>query len=115
MNSEMREAMARASARSCQAQHGQGVAQAGEAEADAALVGGFFLLALEGPVGGVQHVVQHAGGDLDDFAEGLEIKLGLFGEGVVREQGQVDGAQAAAAIGRQGLLRGWWPRSARNS
>ncbi len=87
-----------------QAQHGQGVAQAGEAEADAALVGGFFLLPFQGPVGGVQHVVQHAGGHLDHFTESVEVELGLFGEGVLDEQGQVDGTQAAAAVRRQGLF-----------
>jgi hypothetical protein len=64
-----------------QAQHGQRVAQAGEAEADAALVGGFLLLALERPVGGVEHVVEHAGGDADDFGKASKVELGLLGEG----------------------------------
>ncbi len=87
-----------------QAQHGQRVAEAGIAEADAALVGGFLLLALERPVGGVEHVVEHAGGDADDFAESVEIEFRLLGERVLDVQGQVDRAQAAAAVGRQRLF-----------
>ena len=87
-----------------QAQHGQRVAEAGVAEADAALVGGFLLLAFERPVGGIEHVVEHAGGDADDFAEGVEIEFGLLGERVFDVQGQVDRAQTAAAVGGQRLF-----------
>lgn len=37
-----------------QAQHGQGIARAGIAQADAALVGGFLGLTLQRPVGGIR-------------------------------------------------------------
>ena len=46
-----------------QVQHGQRIAQAGEAQADAALVRGFLLLLRQRPDGGVEHVVEHARGD----------------------------------------------------
>ena len=70
-----------------QAQHAQRVAEAGEAEADAALVGASALL-VERPVGDVEHVVEHARRDLDDdFAERREVELGLgLGERVPDEQ-----------------------------
>ncbi|MPM84255.1 hypothetical protein SDC9_131326 [bioreactor metagenome] len=87
-----------------QAEHGQRIAEAGEAEADAALVGGFLLLAFERPVGGVEDVVEHAGGHAADFGEGVEVELGLAREGVAHEQGEVDRTQAAAAIRRQRLF-----------
>ena len=88
-----------------QAEHRQGVAEAGEAEADAALVGGFLGLALERPVGRIEDVVEHPGGHTDDFGEGVEIEAGGVGEGVADEQRQVDRAEAAAAVGRQRLFR----------
>ena len=53
-----------------QAQHDQRVAQAGEAEADAALGLRFGVLLRQRPVGGVEHVVEHAHRDVDDPAEG---------------------------------------------
>ena len=87
-----------------QAQHGQGVAQAGEAEADAALGLGFGELLLEGPVGGFEHVVEHADRGFDGLAEAGEVEAGLVGEGVLDVQREVDRAQAAAAVGGQGLL-----------
>ena len=87
-----------------QAQHAQRVAEAGEAEADAALVGGFFLLAIERPGGHVEHVVEHARRHLDHFGEGIEVEGGHVGERVVHEQRQVDRAEAAAAVGRQRLF-----------
>ena len=87
-----------------QAQHGQRVAEAGEAEADAALVGGFLRLALERPVRRIEDVVQHAGGDTTDFGEGVEVEAGGVGEGVADKQRQVDRTQAAAAIRRQRLF-----------
>jgi hypothetical protein len=60
-----------------QAQHGQGVAQAGEAEADAALGLGFGVLLLERPVGGFEHVVEHADRGLDGLAEAGEVEAAL--------------------------------------
>jgi hypothetical protein len=47
-----------------QAQHDERVAQAGEAEADAALGHGFVVLLRQRPVGHVEHVVEHADRDL---------------------------------------------------
>jgi hypothetical protein len=87
-----------------QAQHDQGIAQAGEAEADAALGLRFGMLLFQRPVGGVEHVVEHAHRGVDGLAEGGEVEAGLVAEGVLDEQGQVDRAQAAAAVGRQRLL-----------
>jgi len=87
-----------------QLEHVQGIAQARETEADTALVHGFLLLVGERPVGGIEHVVQHAGRDLDDFAEGSEIESSLFSEWVADKMRQIDRAQAAAAIGRQRLF-----------
>jgi hypothetical protein len=85
-----------------QAKHGQRITEAGVAEADATLVGGFLLLALERPVGGIEHVVEHARRDADDFGESVEIELGLFGESILDVQRQVDRTQAAAAVGGSG-------------
>jgi hypothetical protein len=55
-------------------------------------------------VGCVQDVVQHADGNADDFGEGVEVEFRLFGEGIMDEQRQVDGTQAATAVGRQRLF-----------
>ena len=55
-------------------------------------------------MGGFQHVVEHAGGDADDFGKAVEIEISLFGERVLDEAGQVDRTQAAAAVGRQRLF-----------
>ena len=89
-----------------QAQHGQRVAQARKAHANAALGGGFGALLLQRPEGDIQHVVQraHLGGD--DFFKGVEVKhrLAAFAKGVAHEAGEDDGAKIAAAVGRQGLL-----------
>ncbi len=85
-------------------QHDQGVAQSGETEANTALAGGFFCLLFERPMGGIQDVVQHAGGYIHYFAQCVVIKAGVGREGVAHEQGQVDRAQAAATIGRQRLF-----------
>ena len=87
-----------------QLEHDQGVAEAGEAQADAALVLRFLELLLERPVRGVEHVVEHAHRTVDDAAEGGEIEAGALAEGVRDEQRQVDRAQAAAAVGRQRLF-----------
>ena len=89
-----------------QAQHGQGVAHAGEAHANAALGGRLVALLLQRPVGHVQHVVQcaHLGGH--HLLEGVEVERGrpVHAERVAHEAREDDGAQVAAAIGRQGLL-----------
>jgi hypothetical protein len=87
-----------------QAEHDQRVAQAGEAQAHAALGLRFGVLLRERPVGGVEHVVEHADGDVDHLAEAGVIELGLVAEGVPDEGRQVDRAQAAAAVGRQRLF-----------
>jgi hypothetical protein len=55
-------------------------------------------------VGGVEHVVEHAGRHVDAAAEAGVVELGLRREGMRDEAGEVDRAQAAAAVGRQRLL-----------
>jgi len=87
-----------------QTQHAQGVAQAGIAQTDTALVGGFLTLAVERPGGHVKDVVEHARRDLDDLAESGKVEGGLGRECILDEQGQVDRPEAAAAIGWQRLL-----------
>jgi hypothetical protein len=80
------------------------VAEAGEAEADAALVVGFLALPFERPGGDVEDVVEHARGYLDHFAESGKVELGALAEGVLDEGRQVDRPQAAAAVRRQRLF-----------
>ena len=87
-----------------QAHHHQGVAQAQEAQADAALGGRFGALLFQRPHGGVQHVVEHAHGHGNALLEGGEVKAGVRLESVAHVADQVDRAQVAAAVGGQGLL-----------
>jgi hypothetical protein len=105
MNSEI---LARHVARTvgvvAQLEHDQRIAEAGEAEADPALVLRFLELLFERPVCGVEHVVEHAHRGVDHLAEGGEVEAGLLAERVLDEQRQVDRAQAAAAVGRQRLF-----------
>ncbi len=58
----------------------------------------------QGPLGGDQHVVQHAHGNAGGLAQGFEIERCLFGEGVSNVHRQIQATQAAAAIVRQGLF-----------
>jgi hypothetical protein len=60
-----------------QLQHDQRVAEAGEAESDAALRGGFGLLLGQRPARDVEHVVEHAHGDVDHAAEAVEVERGV--------------------------------------
>jgi hypothetical protein len=62
------------------------------------------VLLVERPVRGVEHVVEHADRGSMVLPKADEVEAGLVAEGVLDEQGQVDRAQAAAAVGRQGLL-----------
>ena len=87
-----------------QAQHDQRIAQAGKAEADAALAGRLALLLRQRPGGHLKNVVEHANGHRHRFLERLEIKTRLFLEGVMNKARQVDRAKAAAAVGRQRLF-----------
>ncbi len=87
-----------------QPEHDEGVAEAGVTEPDAALGIGLGLLLRQRPVGGVEHVVQHARGQFHDAAEAGIVELGLRRERMRDEARQVDRAQAAAAVGRQRLF-----------
>ena len=89
-----------------QVQQSQGVAQAGEAHADAALVGGFLLLLGQRPPGHVEHVVEHAHLRAHGFFKSGEVEFGGATEtkGVAHKTRQDDRAQIAATVGRQGLL-----------
>jgi hypothetical protein len=87
-----------------QAQHHQRVAQPGEAQPHATLRVGLGQLRGQRPDGDVQHVVQHARGRLRDGGEGLVVEARGGLERVADEAGEVDGAQAAAAVGRKRLL-----------
>ena len=89
-----------------QAQHGQGIAHAGEAHANTALGGRLRTLLLQGPVGHIQHVVQRAHLGSNHLLESVEIKMRLTGKakGVAHKARQDDGPEVTAAVGRQGLL-----------
>ena len=52
----------------------------------------------------IQNVVKHARRNPHHFGKAVEVEFSLLAKGVVHEQSQVDGAQAAAAIGGQGLF-----------
>jgi hypothetical protein len=54
-------------------------------------------------VGHVEHVVQHADATAH-LAEAVEVEAAFSLNGFLDEQGQVDRAQAAAAVGRQRLF-----------
>ncbi len=89
-----------------QPQHGEGVAQAREAHADAPLGRGFGTLLRQRPEGDVQHVVERAHLRGHAGRERVEIEGRLAGEAerVAHEARQDDGAEVAAAVGRQRLF-----------
>ncbi len=87
-----------------QVQHHQRVAQPGEAEPDAPLRVRLGELGRQRPHGDVQHVVQHARRGLRDGGEGVVVEARVRLERIAHEVGQVDGAEAAAAVGRQRLF-----------
>ena len=87
-----------------QSQHHQRIAQAGEAEPDASLVGRLALLLGQRPHGDVEHVVEHAHRHLHQPGQAGVVEAGVGLEGVEHQAGEVDRPQAAAAVGRQRLL-----------
>ena len=89
-----------------QAQHGQHVAHAGEANADAALGGGFVALLLQRPEGDVKDVVERPHLGRHGLFKGLEVegRNAAEAEGVAHEARQDDGAEVAAAVGRKRLF-----------
>ena len=87
-----------------QPQHHQRIAQAGEAQADAALVPRLLGLLRQRPHGGVEHVVQHAHRHRGHLGQPGLVEGRIVLEGPRDEMRQVDAAQAAAAVARQGLL-----------
>ena len=88
------------------AQHGQRIAHAGEAHADAALGHGLLALLRQRPEGQVQHVVQRAHLQRHHLFEGLEVEAGQAteAEGVAHETRQDHRPEVSAAVGRQWLL-----------
>ena len=87
-----------------QVEHDQRIAQSGKAQADAAFVARFFLLLRQGPDGDVQHVVQHAGRHARNLGERGLIEARVVIKWIEYKPGQVNRAEAAAAVGRQGLF-----------
>ena len=89
-----------------QAQHGQGVAHAGKAHADATLVRRLLTLLRQGPEGHVQYVVQSPHLNGHGLLKGFEVKgwHARKAKGVAHEPCQDDGAQIATTVGWQWLL-----------
>ena len=87
-----------------QVQHRQRVAQPGEAQPDAPLVGSLGGLLGQRPQRGVEHVVERADGGPRHIVEFREVEAGRVAERIDDEAGQVDRAEAAAAVGRKRLL-----------
>ena len=89
-----------------QAEHGEHVAQAGEADTDAPLGDGLVALLWQRPIGQIEHVVECAHLRRHDFVEGLEVERGraVEAERMAHEAGQDDRAEVAAAIGGQRLF-----------
>jgi len=61
-------------------------------------------LLFEGQTVDLDHVVEHAGEHRCHFAVAVPVEARLVGKRVLDKLGEVDGAQQAAAVGRQGLL-----------
>ncbi len=80
-------------------EHDQRVAEPGETEPDAALGARFRVLLRQRPHRDIKHVVEHAHGRMDDARERPEIEARLRPECVRHERGEIDAAQAAAAVG----------------
>ena len=87
-----------------QAEHRQRIAKSGEAESDAALVRCLVRLFLQRPQRCIEHVVERARRDFGNVAEFVEVERRLLAERIVDELRQIDRAEAAAAVRRQGLL-----------
>ena len=63
-----------------------------------------FFCCAQRPRRHVEHVVQHAHGGVDHLAEALEVEGAVVLERVLHEARDVDGAEAAAAVGRKRLF-----------
>ncbi len=87
-----------------QAEHHAGVAQAQKAQTDAAFVLRLVVLLDQRPVGHVEYVVEHAHRDAGDGLKALGIEARLRRERFAHKTGEVDRAQAAAAVVGQELL-----------
>ena len=89
-----------------QAQQGQYVAHAGEADADPALGGGLRPLLGQRPEGQVQHVVQGADLRHDHGSKGVKVKSchATHIKRMAHKARQNDGPEIAAAIGWKRLL-----------
>ena len=84
--------------------HQKGIGEAGDAKADAALGLGFLPLLFQREVRDIDHVVHHPDGGADQFIQFGLVHMGRGLEGLAHQPGQVDRAQQAGAIGRQGLF-----------
>ncbi len=87
-----------------QAEHHAGVAQAEKAQADAAFVLRLVVLLDQRPIGDVEHVVEHAHRDAGDGLKTLGVEPRLRRERIAHKSGEIDRAQAAAAVVGQKLL-----------
>ena len=87
-----------------QAGHQERVGEAGDAKADAALGLRLGRLGGEGEARDVDDIVHHAHRGGDEVVERVEVERGGGAEGVVDEAGEVDRAEQAGAVGRQGLF-----------
>ncbi|OQC14887.1 MAG: hypothetical protein BWX79_00778 [Alphaproteobacteria bacterium ADurb.Bin100] len=89
-----------------QAQHGQRIAHAGEAHADASLCRGLLALLLQRPERDIEHVVECAYLQRDGTLERLEIERRhpIETKGMAHKARQDDRPEVAAAIGRQRLF-----------
>ena len=87
-----------------QAQHHQRIGQPSEAQSDAAGLQGLQALLFQRPAGQVDHVVQHAHGGGRQGGQADIVEVRPVSERLPHQPRQVDGAQAATAVGRQGLL-----------
>ena len=87
-----------------QVEHHQRVAQPGETQAHPALVARFLLLLRQRPDRDVEHVVEHARGDRGGLGESGMVETCVGIERVAHKPGQVERAEAAAAVSGQRLL-----------
>ncbi len=101
---DLRRLRARGLAVVAQAEHHQCIAQAREAQADAAFAHRFVMLLRQRPHRHVEHVVEHAHGGANQRGEVGFVERSIGFERALHEARQVDRAQAAAAVRRQRLF-----------
>ena len=87
-----------------QADHHQRVGKPRHAEPDAALGLRLGRLLGQGKARSVHDVVHHPHGGRDQVVQRIKVQRGFGSEGVLHQPREVDRAQKAGAIGRQGLF-----------